>query len=188
MKAAMRTIFVAGAVVLAAGLAGGSAHAADPLTLRSPALDDGGTIAAKYSGNAPPNCTGENLSPPLAWANPPAGTRSFALILLDLDGGFGLGFVHMVTYGIPAEVNGFAEGDLSKPSPKFVGGKSGPGLPTYFGPCPGPGGWHHYVFSLIATDLDPKVLPAGLTRDELLSALKGHAKGAAILVGRFRHQ
>jgi hypothetical protein len=39
---------------------------------------------------------------------------------------------------------------------------------------------------LIASDLDPKELPAGLTRDELLAKLKGHAKGAAGLVGLIR--
>ena len=31
-------------------------------------------------------------------------------------------------YGIPADVKGFAEGELSKPSDKFVGGKSTMGL------------------------------------------------------------
>ena len=188
MRTAMGTLIVASGIALAACFAGTAARAADPLTLTSPALEDGGTIATKFSGSAAPNCSGENLSPALAWANPPGGTKSFALTLFDLDGGLGLGFVHLVAYGIPADVTGFAEGELGKASDKFVGGKSGPGLPTYFGPCAGPGGWHHYVFSLIATDIDPKVLPAGLTRDELLAALTGHAKAVATLVGRYKHQ
>ena len=37
---------------------------------------------------------------------------------------------------------------------------------------------HHYTFVLIATDLDPKALPPGLTRLELLDKLNGHAKGS----------
>jgi hypothetical protein len=39
---------------------------------------------------------------------------------------------------------------------------------------------------LIATDLDPKELPGGLTRDELLPKLKGHSRGGTGLVGLFK--
>jgi hypothetical protein len=39
----------------------------------------------------------------------------------------------------------------------------------------------------VATDLDPKALPPGLTRLELLEKLNGHAKGAAGMVGLFRN-
>ncbi len=60
------------------------------------------------------------------------------------------------------------------------------GLGYYFGPWTPPAtGMHHYTFTLIATDLDPKELPAGLTRDELFAKLQGHTKGAAGLVGLF---
>jgi hypothetical protein len=41
---------------------------------------------------------------------------------------------HMVVYGIPASVTGFAEGELSQPSDKFVGGKSTMEKAVYFGP------------------------------------------------------
>ena len=40
---------------------------------------------------------------------------------------------------------------------------------------------------MIATDLDPKALPPGLTRTELLDKLHGHVKGAAGLVGLFKN-
>jgi hypothetical protein len=39
----------------------------------------------------------------------------------------------------------------------------------------------------IATDLDPKALQPGMTREELAAALKDHIKGSAGLVTRFRH-
>ena len=97
--------------------------------------------------------------------------------MVDPEGRLGLGVVHMVIYGIPASVTGFTEGELSKPSDKFVGGKSSMGLPVYFGPCTPPGDWHHYTFTLIATDLDPKALQPGMTRDELFTALTGHSQG-----------
>jgi Raf kinase inhibitor-like YbhB/YbcL family protein len=164
-------------------------NAAEPFRLTSPQFADNAPLEVKNAGNRKenPNCVGDSISPPLAWANPPAGTASYALLLVDPEGRFGLGVVHMVVYGIAATVSGFAEGELSKPSDKFTGGKSTMGLPIYFGPCTPPGDWHHYTFTLIATDLDPMALQPGMTRDELFSALNGHARGAAGLVARFRH-
>ena len=63
--------------------------------------------------------------------------------------------------------------------------KSDVGSPTYGGPCPPPGSPHHYTFLIIATDLDPKDLPPGLTVAELQAKLAGHEKGAAGLVGSY---
>lgn len=131
---------------------------------------------------------GENLSPPLAWSNPPEGTKSFALLLFDPEGRAPAGVSHMVVYGIPADVKGFTEGELSKPSDKFVGGKSTMGLGVYWGPGTPPNtDWHHYTWTIVATDLDPKALQPGMTREELAAALKDHVKGSAGLVTRFRH-
>jgi phosphatidylethanolamine-binding protein (PEBP) family uncharacterized protein len=94
----------------------------------------------------------------------------------------------MVVYGIPASVAGFAEGELSQPSDRFVGGKSTMEKAVYFGPGTPPNtDWHHYTWTLIATDLDPKALQPGLTREELAAALKDHVKGSAGLVTRFKH-
>jgi Raf kinase inhibitor-like YbhB/YbcL family protein len=192
MKFGMRSLLLAGGLVLASLHAAPVAQAAGDFKLTSPAFADNAPLAKKNAGDRKesPNCVGQSLSPPLKWANPPAGTESYALLLIDPEGRNGLGTVHMVIYGIPATVTGFAEGELSKPSDKFVGGKSTMGLPTYFGPCTPPGDWHHYTFItfiLSGTDLDPKALQPGMTRDELFTALNGHAKGAAGLVGRFRH-
>jgi len=180
---------VAGALVLATVFSGGAAQA-QPFTLTSSAFPDNGTLAIKNAGNNKqnPNCVGDNISPPFSWSNAPAGTKSFALLMFDPEGRAPAGVSHMVIYGIPAAVTGFAEGEISKPSDKYVGGKSTMGLATYFGPCTAPGtDWHHYTFTLIATDLDPKALQPGMTREELAAALKDHVKGSAGLIGRFRH-
>jgi Raf kinase inhibitor-like YbhB/YbcL family protein len=193
MRERIGSLLLVGGFTLAAFCMGPVARAAEPLTLTSPAYTDNAVMDVKNSGNLKdvPSCVdGANLSPPLAWANPPDGTKSFALTMVDAHGGGGAGFVHLVAYGIPTAVMGFAEGELSKPSDKFVGGKNSKDLATYFGPCPpAGGGYHHYVLILIATDLDPKApeLKPGMTRDELLAALKGHAKGTAGLVLRFQH-
>lgn len=172
-------------------------------TLTSSAYQDNGTLAAKNACSRAvaeqlhlsfaANCVGQNISPPLAWHNPPAGTKSFALIMRDPEGLAPAGVDHMVIYGIPASVTQFAEGALSKPSDEFVGGKNRMGIGTYFGPGTPPNAdWHHYTLTLIATDLDPKSLPPGLTRDELAKELaigtpNSHVKGSAGLILRFRH-
>ena len=170
-------------------LLAGPAYAAEPFVLTSPAFKDGTPLATKNAGNIKtnPNCVGENVSPPLAWANPPEGTKSYAIVMTDPDGQNGLGVVHWVAYGIPASVTGFAEGEVSKPSDKFVGGKGSAGKDVYLGPCTPPNTvYHHYTYTLIATDFDPKELPPGLTRDELFVKLKGHNKAATGLIGLFK--
>ena len=176
-------------LILASWCIGQAAYAAGPFTLTSSAFKDGTPLAVKNAGNikANPNCVGQNVSPPLAWSNPPAGTKSYAIVMFDPEGHNGLTFIHWVAYGIPVSVTSFAEGEVSKPSPKYVGGKNGAKLVHYFGPCTPPNtDWHHYFFLMIATDLDSKALPPGLTYDELMQKLKGHAKGAASLVGLFK--
>jgi Raf kinase inhibitor-like YbhB/YbcL family protein len=189
MKLGLGSLLLAGGLVVASFSAVPAVRAAEVFMLASPAFSDNAPLATKNAGDRKdnPNCVGQSVSPPLTWTNPPEGTKSFALVMTDPEGRLGLGVVHMVIYGIPASVTGFVEGELSKPSEKFVGGKSSMGLPVYFGPCTPAGDWHHYTFTLIATDLDAKALQPGMTRDELFTALAGHSKGAAGLVGRFRH-
>ena len=191
VKPSITAFLMAGGFAVAALSAASMARAADVLTLTSPAIQDNGTLAIKNACSdkqRSPNCVGENISPPLAWSNPPDGTKSFALLLFDPEGRSPAGVTHMVVYGISADVKGFAEGELSKPSDKFVGGKSTMGLGIYSGPGTPPNtDWHHYTWTIVATDLDPTALQPGLTRDELATALKDHAKGSAGLVTRFRH-
>src|SRR5213079_3349522 len=161
------------ATILASWCAGRVGNAAEPFMLTSSAFKDGTPLAKKNAGDnkSNPNCVGENVSPPLSWSNPPAGTKSFALTMVDPEGRGGTGVIHWVAYGIPASVTGFAEGETSKPSDKYVGGSSLMKLPNYFGPCTPPGPLHHYTFTLMATDLEPAALAAGLTRDEVIKAL-----------------
>ena len=129
------------AVAVGALLLAGHAYAADPFTLSSSAFKDGTLMPKKMAGanKANPNCVGENVSPALSWANPPAGTKSFALLMFDPEGRPPGGVSHWVAYGIPVSVTGFAEGEVSKPSDKYVGGKSTMGVGNYSGPCTPPG-------------------------------------------------
>ena len=126
-----RTLLIAGGVALAFAWSGGSANAQGVFTITSPSFKDGERLATKNAGNNKqnPNCVGENVSPALSWANPPAGTKSYALLMFDPEGRPPGGVSHWVAYGIPVSVTGFAEGEVSQQTEKYVGGKSLMGLP-----------------------------------------------------------
>jgi Raf kinase inhibitor-like YbhB/YbcL family protein len=171
--------------------------ASDVFTLKSSTFDDGKIMPKKVANSATntqnnANCVGDNVSPEFSWSNVPAGTKSFVMLMTDPEGRGGAGVVHWVAYGIPSSVTGFGEGEVSKASDKYVGGKSTRGVGFYSGPCTPPNTMpHHYTFVLIATDFDPKELPPGLTRDEVIAkiapdnAAPVHTKGDAGLVGLF---
>jgi Raf kinase inhibitor-like YbhB/YbcL family protein len=189
MRNVVAGLAIAG-IALTTALDAPAAKATEVFALTSPAFPDDGILKTENAGNLAgnANCVGQNVSPPLAWSNAPQGTKSFALLMSDPEAGGGSGFSHMVVYGIPASVTGFAEGELSKPSDNYVGGKNGAGTADYAGPCPPPGtDWHHFTLILVATDIDPKDLQPGMTREELLPAIKPHAKGSAGLILRFKH-
>jgi len=146
----------------------GSAHAEDAtFRLVSPDLVPGQPIALAqvYNGFG---CTGGNVSPALSWRNPPAGTKSFALLMHDPDAPTGSGWWHWVVWNIPANV-------LSLPARAgdpaagllpagVMQGNTDFGTAGYGGPCPPPGsGAHHYHFRLHALKVDKLDLPAKAT-------------------------
>ena len=187
-------LFAGAAAILAAGFAATAADAAGIFTLKSTTFADGKMMPKKVANSQAnmatnPNCVGDNVSPQFSWTGVPEGTKSFALTMFDPEGRAPSGVSHWVAYGIPASVTGFAEGEVSKESDKYVGGKSLFGVGTYRGPCTPPNTTpHHYTFVLIATDFDPKELPPGLTRDELIAKFgppPAHVKGSTGLVGLF---
>jgi Raf kinase inhibitor-like YbhB/YbcL family protein len=188
MKRVVGRAAVAAGVAFGVCAAVGSAQAQQKaFELTSTTFKDGQMMPKKVSNSTAsnPNCVGENISPQLSWQNAPAGTKSFALTMVDPEGRGGSGVIHWVAYGIPPTVTSFAEGEVSKPSDKYVGGKGSAGLGTYTGPCTPAGSPHHYTFVIIATDLDPKELPPGLMLGELHAKIAGKTKGAAGIVGLF---
>src|SRR5271154_4441721 len=172
MKLMRQRLFIAAAATLVLSFAATAANAAGVFTLESKTFSDGKVMPKKVANNSAnnPNCIGENVSPELHWSNVPDGTKSFVLLMSDPEGRAPSGVSHWVAYGIPATVTGFAEGETSKASDKYVGGKSTMGVGNYSGPCTPPGvAPHHYTFVLIATDFEPTELPPGLTRDEVIA-------------------
>ncbi|MFB3145394.1 MAG: YbhB/YbcL family Raf kinase inhibitor-like protein [Candidatus Methylomirabilales bacterium] len=151
------------------------------MQITSQAFEAGGMIPAKYT------CDGPDLSPPLRWADPPAGTQSYALIADDPDAPVGT-WVHWVLWNIPADASGLEE-NLPKSASLPNGAKQGTTdfrRIGYGGPCP-PSGTHRYFFKLYALDTMLE-LPSSTTKRDLEGAMQGHILGQAELVGKYQRR
>jgi Raf kinase inhibitor-like YbhB/YbcL family protein len=144
------------------------------LQLTSDAFANGQSIPAKYT------CIGKNLSPALAWNEPPASTQSFALIVDDPDAPMGT-WVHWVMFNIPASMRSLKEA-FTADNPIAIGKNSSSHL-SYDGPCP-PSGTHRYYFKLYALDTTLSLSP-GATKEQLLKAMDGHILAQTELMGTF---
>lgn len=186
----MKHVFKAAAAIFLLAAPSVAAPPAGPFTLSSRDFKDGAVLPRAYGGKAEgrPNCLGENVSPHLAWSNVPEGTRSLVFYMYDPEGRAGSGVTHWIAYGVPPARGQFERGEIARAPSGFVGGKSTQDLATYMGPCPPPNtSYHHYTFVVIATDLAPDELPAGLTKDEVIAKINGRSKGVSGLVARFRY-
>jgi Raf kinase inhibitor-like YbhB/YbcL family protein len=151
----MQNIFLMADVVVG-GLA--SSGAASALTLTSPDIKPGATIADEHVANVF-GCSGKNVSPELNWSGAPKGTKSFALSVYDPDAPTGSGFWHWVVVNIPPDATSLPKG---AGDPKGTGLPKGAlltrtdfGVPGYGGPCPPKGDKpHHYHFTLFAVDVE----------------------------------
>lgn len=151
------------------------------MKLESSAFEASGSIPPKYT------CDRENISPPLRWDEPPAGTQSLALICDDPDAPVGT-FLHWLLYDLPPETRQIPEAvpAVAKLPAGGVQGKNDFRKQGYGGPCP-PSGTHRYFFKLYA--LDKKLaLEPGATKAQLLKAMEGHVLASAELVGRYARQ
>jgi Raf kinase inhibitor-like YbhB/YbcL family protein len=170
-----------GAALLGAVAAGNAA--ADPAQFRlsSPAFGDGTEIPARFT------CDGGSSSPPLAWTDPPAGTKSFALIVTDVDAPDPKAplkpWTHWVVYSIPSDVRSLDEGASRKLPQGSRHGRSDWKSADYGGPCP-PIGKHRYVFVLYALDLPPSNLGSP-SQEALLSRIEPNVLGKAKLTGLY---
>jgi Raf kinase inhibitor-like YbhB/YbcL family protein len=128
-------------------------------------------------------CDGENLSPPLNWADPPAEARSFTLIVRDRDAPNQ--FTHWVLYNLPADLRELPAG-LPQRETLPNGGQQGKNdfdQIGFGGPCP-PQGTHRYFFKLYALD-QPLDVAAGASEEEVLQAMRDRTLAAAELMGLY---
>lgn len=144
-----------------------------PMIVRSPAFNHEETVPGKYT------CDGEDISPPLAIDNIPAGTQSLVLIMDDPDAP-GRVWDHWVVYNMPATTTRIGEGE----APEGVPGNNSWGRMGYGGPCP-PDGEHRYLFKVYALNTTLTV-HEGATKQDVLAALAGHILESATLMGRYK--
>jgi Raf kinase inhibitor-like YbhB/YbcL family protein len=149
------------------------------IELTSTAFQSGATIPKQYTGD------GADRSPPLLWSEPPAGTKSLALICDDPDAPRGT-WVHWVLFDLPAKTRELEEG---VPTTETLGngakqGTTDFGNVGYGGPAPPKGKPHRYFFKLYALDVAVD-LPPGATKARLLEAMKGHILAEGRLVGKY---
>jgi Raf kinase inhibitor-like YbhB/YbcL family protein len=146
----------------------------------SPAFQAGEKVPQKYT------CDGKDVSPPLSWYEPPAGTQSFALISDDPDAPGGT-WVHWVIYDLPAGKTGLPEG-IPKTETLPDGSKQGVTdfqSIGYGGPCPPAGKPHRYFFKLYALNSN-LVLPPKAAKTDLLKAMEGRVLAQAELIGLYQ--
>jgi len=147
--------------------------------ITSTAFTEGAPIPVRHT------CDDKDLSPALAWAGAPQGTKSFALICDDPDAPIGT-WVHWVVFNIPADSAGLPEGvpAVEKLPNGTIQGKNGWHKIGYGGPCPPPGKPHRYFFKLYALDT-LLALDSSADKKAVLNAVKGHALGEAQWMGTY---
>ena len=153
------------------------------MKLTSTAFAYDAAIPSRYT------CDGSNVSPPLAWKDAPAGTKSFALVVTDPDAPDPKAptttWVHGVVYDLPAGAEGLREAVPAKGLPPgTLEGSNDWGRTGYGGPCP-PIGRHRYVHTLYALDTVLADLDRP-TRARLLAAMEGHVLASAELIGTYQ--
>ncbi len=149
------------------------------MKLSSPSFTDGGNMPSQFT------CEGADFSPTLLISDVPAGTKSVAMTVYDIDAPF----VHWVAWDfspgdreIPEHVSGNrTEGATSV----GIEGQNGLGTTGYIGPCPPPGKAHRYFFRAYALDtvID---LPESTNLNALHAEMDGHVLGSAGMVGVYK--
>lgn len=164
------------------------------IEVTSPEFNERKRIPKKYG------CEQENVSPPIAWTDVPAGTVSLAL-LVDSDQFPGARSVHWVLWGIPPDARELPEGVPNGPEAPAIGPATKQGVNDdrevgWSGPCPEPVIFRttseghpkgdtlvkRYSFSLFALDTNLDLGPeAG--KEDLLRAIDGHVLAGGQLIG-----
>lgn len=150
-------------------------------TLSSEAFQHNETMPAKFT------CHGIDVSPPLTWSDPPAGTESFALIVEDPEAVTGI-YTQWVVCNLPSNTRELSEAVTSVddlPGNATLGVNS-MGEAGYTGPCPDTT-TDRAVFHLYALDT---MLNAslGVERKDVEAQMDGHVLDEAELIGIYTEE
>ncbi len=153
--------------------------------LSSPAVGEDGKLPAEFT------CDGSGISPPLAWAKPPAGTKSFAVTMHHIPGPPRPGdrpgedkHVYLVVYNIPANTLALAKGQtkIGLRGVNTVNRRA-----EYAPPCSKGPGPKKYTLTVYSLSSEPTLSPykdgdaSGVTMDGLLAAIKEKTLATASL-------
>ncbi len=133
-------------------------------------------------------CTGlgDNISPQLAWANAPEGTKSFAIICHDPDAPHATGWYHWLVVNIPADISEIAaDAKINNALETITDFKQN----AYGGACPPVGhGIHHYNFSVYALDCEKLDVAPNTSPVEVEKLVQQHALAQATLTGLYERK
>lgn len=147
------------------------------LELTSDAFKDGQPIPGQYT------CDGAGQTPTLRWSEPPANTKSFALVIDDPDAPSGT-FRHWGVFDIPSSARSIGGSERTGTEVRNDFGK-----PGYGGPCPPKGhGPHHYQFKLFALDVGSLGLTAGSHVSDIEREAEKHAVAKGELIGTYERR
>lgn len=130
---------------------------------------------------------GQDASPQLSWSSAPAGTRGYAVTVLDPDAPTGSGFWHWAVANLPATTTSLPEGAGDEQGaalpPAALQLANDAGLARFVGAAPPAGhGEHRYFVTVHALDVEDLGVPAGATPAALGFTMVAHTLGRATLV------
>ncbi|MCX6368341.1 MAG: YHYH protein [Armatimonadetes bacterium] len=149
--------------------------------LISSVVENGGLLPKAFT------CDGESASPPVAWKNAPAGTKSFALVMHHYPPGeTEAPHVYWLAYNISPDIKAIPQND------RAIGAR---GVNTvnrrsqYAPPCSQGPGKKWYILTLYALSDQVKLdASSGVTRDALLKAMEGKILSASVLNVAYERQ
>jgi len=157
----------------------------DPtVVVTSDAFTDGGPLPRRYAKE------GDNVSPPLRFANLPPGTREVVVLCEDPDAPMPHPYLHWLAYRIEPGTTELPEGitqgaEVAEPMPHARQAKNANGHLGYDGPAPPPGhGVHHYHFQVFALGR-PLEVSASPSRGEIVDGMRGYVIGYGEIVGTY---
>lgn len=146
------------------------------MKISSTQFSNKGPIPKKYTGE------GDDVSPPLDFADIPSNAKTLALIVDDPDAPMGT-FDHWIAWNIPATQTRLEENSrVPKQGTNHFRKQS------YGGPMPPNGhGPHRYFFKLYALDIELN-LPEGSTKEQLEEAMRPHILDKAETMGTYERK
>ena len=153
------------------------------MTIRCPSLDEKGLFPIRFVRAGTPGA--RNVSPAIEWSDPPGGTASFAMTIIDRHP-IARGWVHWCVVDIPPSVHALTEGASGRSMPagsrELVNtfgdvGYGGPQPPRGTGP-------HEYHVTIHALRV-PALSVERAKLEKVMAAIRSEEISSSSVVGRY---